>query len=770
MQSISIDRTVDEAFGLQQAGQLQEAERLYRSVLTIEPRHPEANHNLGVMLLGSNRIDDALPYLKRSVEADPASGQTWVSYIDALIQAGRYESAGQVLALGKGRGLAGAAIESLERRLALVAPRPAPSFRTAQAAPVTVNVQGAQQPLPQTERNAVDAMLRSGRIDEAASRVKVLRARHGEDPWVWRQLGRILRLQGKNDEAVRALSTATRLAPADAVSHFELGLALDRCGLPLDAEASLRRALQLDQSFADAYNELGMLLERTLREPEAEASYRRALELRPDWAGVHSNLGVAQKYQGKFFEAEASFRRAIELAPEYAGAHVNLAAILKDTQRFAEAEACLRRALQIDPAMAAARSELLFIMNYVADHAPEFCLAEARAFGRMVRESVAAPFSAWKCKREPDRLRVGVVSGDLHMHPVGYFLESVLQNVDPTRVELIGYPSNPRTDDLTTRLSGCFAAWTPLYGRPDDSAARLVHDDGVHVLLDLSGHTVNNRLGVFAWKPAPVQATWLGYFATTGVAEIDYLLADETSVPKSDRNHFSEEIWYLPATRLCFTPPQASPSVSPLPALHNGFVTFGSFQGLAKINDRTLRFWSQVLAGVPQARLRLQNPQLADLRLRAQFAQRLAAAGIDPGRVDMFGPKPRDEYLADHAQVDLILDTFPFPGGTTTCEALWMGVPTLTLAGDRLLSRQGASLLHAAGLNDWIAGDATQFVDKALAFACDLPSLAALRSQMRSRLAGSPLFDAKRFASDLVDALWGMWRARDGNGAPASRK
>jgi predicted O-linked N-acetylglucosamine transferase (SPINDLY family) len=282
------------------------------------------------------------------------------------------------------------------------------------------------------------------------------------------------------------------------------------------------------------------------------------------------------------------------------------------------------------------------------------------------------------------------------------------------------------------------------------------------VLFDLAGHTAHNRLPVFAYKPAPVQATWLGYFATTGVAEIDYLLADATSVPPAHHEHFTETIWYLPDTRLCFTPPRDAPEVSPLPALRQGRVTFGSFQNLAKLNDAVFALWARVLAALPGSRLRLQNKQLADAAVREQLGRRLQQAGIAAERVALHGPAARAAYLAAHGEVDLILDTFPFPGGTTTCEALWMGVPTLTLAGDRLIGLQGASLLAAAGLNDWIAVTPDEYVDQALAFARELPALARLRGGLRARLLASPLCDAPRFARHFEAAVRAMWQRRPG--------
>ena len=253
-----------------------------------------------------------------------------------------------------------------------------------------------------------------------------------------------------------------------------------------------------------------------------------------------------------------------------------------------------------------------------------------------------------------------------------------------------------------------------------------------------------------------MQVSWLGYFATTGLTAMDYLLTDAICSPQDLAERFTETLWRLPATRLCFAPPPAAPPVAPLPALTNGFVTFGCFQTTSKFNGAVIAAWARILAQLPSTRLRIQSTNLGSAREKKSLLDQLAVRGIAPDRVTLHGRSSRHDYLAAHAEVDMILDTFPYPGGTTTCEALWMGVPTVTLAGDRLIARQGAGLLHAAGLGDWVTADAAAYVDQAVSRAADLPSLAQLRLSLRSRIAGSRLCDAKAFAGDLCEALEAM--------------
>jgi predicted O-linked N-acetylglucosamine transferase (SPINDLY family) len=343
---------------------------------------------------------------------------------------------------------------------------------------------------------------------------------------------------------------------------------------------------------------------------------------------------------------------------------------------------------------------------------------------------------------------------------VGFFLESLLAHLHPLRVELYAYSNKAYADELTARIRPHFSAWREIHNLNDEQTAQLIHRDGIHILIDLSGHTAGNRLPVFAWKPAPVQVAWLGYFATTGVAEMDYLIADAAGVSASHRTQFSETVQYLPDTRLCFTPPVTELSVAPLPAPHNGYVTFGCFQNLSKLGDAVLAAWGRIFAALPTARLHLGSKLLHRPEIAQQLRDRLQRHGIAPDRVSLSGAVSRAEYLAKHANIDILLDTFSYPGGTTTCEALWMGVPTVTLAGDTLLSRQGVSLLNAAGLPDWVAQNEEDYVTKAVAFASDLHNLAELRAGLREQVRNSPLFDAPHFAHNFEQALWQMWQQR----------
>jgi len=586
----------------------------------------------------------------------------------------------------------------------------------------------------------------------------------------WIAQGTALHRAGRSHEAIAPLQQATALAPADASAHNNLGNVQKSLRRYDQAEASYRRALQANPHYAEAHYNLALCALERDDLVAAETGCRRALAIKPELAEAHTNLAAILDEQGRLIEAEASCRQAIALRPELAEAHHGLGNILKNQGRIADAVTSYRCALALQPDHLSAHSNLLLCLNYAALDSPAACAAEAARYGELLRLQARSTYTAWHCTPQATPLRVGLVSGELWSHPVGYFLEGVLAQIDKSRLELVAFPSHPRRDALTDRIRPHFAAWKPVNALNDDDAARLIHDEGIHILVDLAGHTRHNRLPVFARKPAPVQVSWLGYFATTGLPQIDYLLADPAAVPPEHTSHFTEQIWYAPDTRLCFTPPPDAPPVAPPPCRRSGHITFGCYQNLAKLSDDVLDCWAAILAAVPASRLRLQTRPLGYPHDRQLLGQRMQARGIDVARLSMHGEMPRNAYLDSHAEVDLILDTFPFPGGTTTCEALWMGVPTLTLAGDRMLSRQGASLLHAAGLAAWIASSREEYITRAIALARDQDRLAGLRASLREQVRTSALCDAARFAVQFEIALGGMWqryRQQQAGGAPS---
>lgn len=646
--------------------------------------------------------------------------------------------------------------------------------------------------VPQAELQQLFALFSGRRYAEMEAHALGLLSRHPQAGEVWKGLSVALLSQGK--PAFEALQQATALLPGDADLASNFGLALTGLGRLDEAAANLRRALALQPGFAVAHLNLGNVLTVQARWDEAAASYRRALQFNPNLLQAHFKLGITLAALGQQEGAAASFRQTLQLKPDHGEAHgglanalqalgrrdealahfqqavalqpgqalchSNLAFALKELGRFDEAAASYRRALALEPLNFEARSNLLFMLNYLP--APAGALDEARQFGTLAAQ-VARPFTRWNCPPEPGRrLRVGLLSADLRNHPVGYFAQSVLAELGRD-ADLVVYANQAHDDEVSITIRGHCRHWHGVRALSDEALAQLIHADAIDVLIDLAGHTAHNRLPVLAWRPAPVCLSWLGYCASTGLDTLDGFVGDPWITPPGAEAQFVEPVLRLPETFLCFTPPALDIAVGPLPVLAQGGITFGCFNKPLKMNDAVVALWARVLQAVPGSRLLVKGGAQAGL------SERFARHGIAPERLLLEGSSPRAEYLAAYNRVDMALDPFPYPGGTTSVEGLWMGVPVLSLRGASALSRQGESLLQNLGLADWVAADEDDYLARAIAHAADLPALAVLRAGLRERLLRSPLCDAPRFAGHfeaLLRRAWAGWcSSREGEQA-----
>ena len=575
----------------------------------------------------------------------------------------------------------------------------------------------------------------------------------------WMLLGAIHKAAGRLDEALAAQRKAVEVMPPKAELFSNLGNIQFALGQHADAEQSYRKCLQLDPQHGKGHFNLGVLLLAAHRHQQAEIHLRQALRLDPESAEARYQLALALLEQRQYAQPASLLKEAIARRPGHAGSHDSLSFALLNLGQVDQAVEQGRAAVALAPDDHVVLGNLLFTLNY-ANVAPGEVKALAQAYGAMVSALAAGlRMASWEDDCEaPRKLRIGFVSGDFKNHPVTFFLLPLLAAIDRDRFECHAYSTVAFEDDCTRQVQAAVQNFQVLERASPQEAAARIHADGIHILVDLAGHTGHNRLPVFAYRPAPVQASWLGYFSTTGVPEIDYVLADAVGVPGAEAGQFTEQVWLLPDTRLCFSPPEPAPEVKPLPALHNGFVTFGCYQSLAKVNDAVLAAWKPIFAALPKAKLRWQCAQFADMEARKATFARLRRHGIAESRVQLLKDASRPDYLATYRHVDMLLDTFPFPGGTTTCEALWMGVPTLTLVGATLLSRQGASLLTAAGLPDWVATSLEDYQRKAISFAGRPAELAQLRQRLREMARQSPLFDGAAFARHFEAALLSIWR------------
>ena len=628
-----------------------------------------------------------------------------------------------------------------------------------------------------------------GRFSEAEKNLRTALTLNPRHAYAHNYLGMVLSDLGRSETAIECFRAALAIEPRLAQAHYNLGVALLDAGKPQVAEHALRDALALAPGVAAVYADLGNALLTLGRLIEAEQTYRQALALQPTsalaylglgsalrqlgqlaeaeqalgqalridakLAQAHSNLGLTLFQLGRAEQAEQCYERALQLEPSAHGFHAGFGHVLMGLGRLAEAESSFRKAIELSSTFASAHSSFLFLLNHLPDRTPEQIYEEHRQFGqRFARADVHFSF---RNSRDGDRrLRIGYVSGDLKQHSVASFIEPVLSHHDASGYEITCYYNNAQSDAITQRLKSYTQRWRDVFSLTDASLAALIREDEIDVLVDLSGHTANNRLLAFAGRAAPVQVTWLGYLNTTGLPAMDWRITDADACPAAALDHLhSEKIWRLPHSQWCYQPPARYPDVASPPSLTQGFCTFAAFSTPAKINDDLIRLWNRVLDSVPRSRLLVGTSGLTAIPER--FRERFRNAGIDDKRLTILPAKGFDDYLALHGSVDIVLDTYPYSGGTTTCHALWMGVPIASLMGRTATSRGGASLLQTIGIPELLAETAERYVEVATILAQDLDRLRSLRRTLRERMQSSPITDAPRYTRDLETAYRAMW-------------
>lgn len=593
-------------------------------------------------------------------------------------------------------------------------------------------------------------------------------------------------------ESLKVCECAVALAPDSALAHFNLGRICAQLGSTDTAEKSYRRALELRPDYAEAANNLGIIVAARREFPEAERLFRQAIAEQVDYFAAHFNLGNMLLEGMRVLEARYHLARALALKPDSVDAidrlgralgnigrnedaiallktalakdedapspWTNLAICYVDSGNLAAAEAAYRRALACRRRLLLAWHGLLFMSNYLArDRKDEFELH--RAYGEAVAPKVApAPHANLPVPGR--RLRIGIVTADLRRHSVSYFVHGVLFFLDRRQFEPYAYFNYATPDRRTEEFRRLFYRWREIVGLSDEDVARQIRDDKIDILIDLSGHTSHNRLGVFALKPAPIQVSWIGYPNTTGLPQMDYRLTDSIADPEGMSDAYCvERLWRLPASFLCYSPPDYAPAVVEPPCLHRGHVTFGSFSTRPKLGAECIDLWARVLKAVPDSHLIVKSARgLEEAAARYALLDQFVARGIGRDRITVSPGKPfQEDHLAMYGEIDVALDTFPYAGVTTICEALWMGVPVVTRAGDRHVSRTGASVLTNAGLADLVAETDDQYVEIACQLAADPDALASVRRALRGVLKASRLLDERAMTADFSSALRSMW-------------
>ena len=648
--------------------------------------------------------------------------------------------------------------------------------------------------VPPDEARRLVTLFQQGAFLPAETLSRQLVQRFPRDGLGWTILGALLKQQGRLDEALSVMQKTTTLLPYDAAAWSNLGATQQALGLVEAAEHSLRQSLKLQPHYANAHNNLGLVFKQQDRLLEAEASLRRAIALSPDYAEAHYNLALVLEAQHNAVAAEDSYRRAIQCFPDFAAAYHNLGMLLRDQSRYAEAHALYlraialqpdypeawsnlanlqkdlgqlpeagdsyRQALVFKPDYADAHSNLLFCLAHRAGLSPAELFAEHLRFGEQFEAPLRAGWQPHPNDRHPDRpIRVGLVSGDLRNHAIAHFLEPLISPLAALAPQaglvLVAYSNHPIEDAVTQRLKGYFAEWHNIAALSDAVLAEQVRADRIDILIDLSSHTTHNRLLTFARKPAPVQVSWMGYPGTTGLQAMDYYFADRFFLPpETFAAQFTEQLVMLPASA-AFESLKDAPEINPLPAQTTGKLTFGSFNRLSKLNPSIIGLWAKLLHALPESKLLIGGllPEGQETLL-GWFKD----AAIRPDRLILQPRCSIVDYLKLHHQVDLCLDAFPYTGGTTTNHGLWMGVPTLTLAGQTPASRQGASLMGHVGLPEFIAHNEAEFVEKGLYWASHLAELAAIRAGLRQRWNASAIGQPALVAQGIAAALRTIWQ------------
>jgi predicted O-linked N-acetylglucosamine transferase (SPINDLY family) len=576
----------------------------------------------------------------------------------------------------------------------------------------------------------------------------------------YNNLGVILSDVGQYDEAIECYQQAIRVNTNSFFAHYNLGNILREKGHFDKAITCYSKAIELNPTFAEAHCNLGYSLQQKGNLDHAISCYRKAIELNPNFSEAHCNLATVLQNMGLFDEAVNHYRHAIDLNPNSPVAVNNLGNALAEQGKLNEAASCYRLALQLNPSFSPAYSNLLFSLLHNDQFDTASIFSEHLQFAENYEKPLFHHTIPHTNKCSDDRkLRIGYLSPDFKRHSVAYFIEPVLKAHNKNNFEIFCYSNSPVQDDVTKRMKRYTDQWRDIVHMNDEQAAALIKNDGIDILVDLAGHTSNNRILLFARKSAPIQINWIGYPASTGLSSIDYRLVDcYTDPPGMTEQFHTEKLIRLPEIFLCYLPDCDSPEINVIPALEAGCITFGSFNKFSKISSKSFLLWTAILNKIPNSHLILKSIALSDSSTRNYALDKFAEGGIEKNRIKLYSWLPSiREHLELYNRIDIGLDTFPYNGTTTTCEAMWMGVPVITLAGKSHASRVGVSLLSNLGLPELIATTPEEYVAKAIDLARDLEKLQSLRKCLRDMMSRSPLTDAKKFTHHLEEAYRRMW-------------
>jgi predicted O-linked N-acetylglucosamine transferase (SPINDLY family) len=719
-QSAKTQQAIQSALDHLNGGKLQQAASLCQEILKAEPENAEANHMFGIINCQAGKIDAGIPFIRKAIQRKP-------DYIEA------HKNLGYVLKL---KGDLDEAVDSYLKVISL-----APDYA-------------------EVHNDLGNILQELGKLDAAAASYKQALAIKPGVAGYHSNLGSVLKNLGRIDEAMASHQAALAVAPDYALAHNNLGIIYGESGNFKEAEACYRKAISCKPDFAEAYNNLGNILIEKSRHKDSLPIYQKALSLNPDFPEAIGNLGKAQLYTSSFSDGIKTLQKALALQPEFVEAHCNLGNGLKMQGHMEEAIASFRKALSIKPDCATAHSSILFTLNYLDGVSQAEIYKESLQWDQQQTATIYNDEQPYKNNCDGERrLKVGYVSPDFREHSVVHFFEPVLKAHNKEQVEIFCYANVKLLDNATKRLQAESDHWISIVGQRHEDIAERIRQDRIDILVDLAGHTGDNSLLIFAHKPAPIQVSWLGYPNTTGLQAIDYRLTDDIADPVGEADSLHTEILIrLEHGFLCYQALENAPEVSELPCLENGYVTFGSFNNLSKVTPQVVACWSEILRAVPGARLILKSKPLADKETKARYLQMFEEKNIQAERIELLGWLPaRSDHLDLYNSVDIGLDPFPYNGTTTTCEALWMGVPVVTLRGDRHAGRVGASIMHHVDLPELVADAKENYVALAIDLANDPDRLVAMRSSLRQHMQDSVIMDTQLFTRSLENTYRQMW-------------
>jgi len=810
---------MQEASRRHRQGELAEAEQLYCRVLADKPNHPPAMAQLGLLKAQQGDAAAAVQWIARAVALDDSVAEwhnnlgvcqrTIGSVNDAILSFQRaleirsdYADAHVNLGMAFAQqGNLDAAIKSFRGAIQL----------SPQSAPFLSNLANALRNAGQiddaiecysralaidpscagTASNLGNMLRDKGQLDDAIAAYEKAIAAEPRCHVVRSNLAVTLLDKGEVSQAIAQLNICLQINPAFAEGHNNLGVCLRKTGALKQAMAAFQKAMQLSPTYCEACSNFASALIEQGKMREGLAAHEQAMRLNPRSADAINNYAVALQTVGQFSQAVAMLRRAISIKPQFARAHSNLGAVLRELGQLDEATTACQKAIEIDPRAVEAHNNLancwrdrgrldkalasfstalklapqahdvdsnrVFTMHF---H-PDFDERDLATASRQWAQRHAAAFTPSLKPHRNDltadrRLRIGYVSPDFRRHAAACFMLPLLANHDPKQVEIFCYAGVKRPDDVTDRLRKLAHGWCSTIGLNDDAVADMIRSDQIDILIDLSLHMADNRLLVFARRPAPVQVTWLGYPGTTGLSTIDYRLSDPHLDPDAGNDHvYAEQTVRLPHSFWCYAPIANTPDVNELPAIAAGRFTFGSFNNFCKVTPPTLQLWAQTLRAIPSARMLIQCQPGSH---RQDVLRQMSDQGLAADRIEFVGLMRDEEYFKLYQRVDACLDPIPYPGHTTSLDSLWMGVPVVTLAGRTAVSRGGASILRNVNLGDLVANSADEYVQIASRLAADPSRMQSLRCNLRQMLQSSPLMNAKKFAGDMENIFRQMWQ------------